>query len=376
MISNIYFKQFSRSDLKNNSDLLRKFVTIIRQEEAESDYPLPILDFEFYKKFYLQKPLPFQEQFFVLLEFESKCIAYGNIRSNSKIDKEMAFLFIYIIPEYRGNKLSWLITEKLIESIPTRIKIINIGIRTDSIAPNYENRRNQLLYFQSILGSVKFKARRSTTELEKFNTKEVLSKTETLKKEALKKGFLFKLIIDRPNFEKLPFSQREYINFLESIDNDMPKENASFEDIELTDEMFQYRYDLLKPLKRTRWHYIAIHEESNKPAGITEVLIDKKKPIVIYQGETGVFHKYRGNKLGLTLKYLMLAEILTNELTVKSKYWMTFNADSNEHMILINDELGYKEDALWFRFEIEKEKFFSIVKEKTSEKFELLDLIE
>lgn len=371
MDSEISFKQFNRSDLKIDPELLRKFVAINHQEEIESDYPLPVPDLEWIQNYYLAHPFPFSEQSYILVEYESRSIAYGSISANSKINSEMASIFIYVIPEYRGKKLVWLIADKLSGLIPTRIKRLNMAIRSDSYAPNYDYRQNLINYFQSKFGQVTFKARRSTSDLDQFNIKDIIKKAEILKKQAIKKGYSFVLIIDRPNFDTLSFSQTEYVRFLESISNDMPREDASFEDINITNEMFQYIYDSLGPLSRTRWQYIAIHDKSKEPAGLTEEIINKTSPVVVYQGDTGVFYKYRGNRLGLTLKYLMLAEILTNELTKTAKYWTTFNAKSNKYMIDINDELNYKEDAVWFQFEIGKEKFNSLVKEKVTKSIEV-----
>lgn len=372
MNAEISFKQFARSDLKNDPELLREFVTINRQKEMESGHPLPISDFVIYQNFYLLTSFPFDEQSYVLVEYESRCIAYGTVKSNLKLDSEIAFIFMYIVPEYRGNKLLWPIAERLLASIPPRIKKLTMEFRSDSLAPNSDYRITLLTYLQSKLGPVTYKSRRSTAELEKCRKNEIVSKAESLKKQALDRGFSFIKNIDRPDFATLPFSLSEYISFLESIYNDYPREDASREDITLHNDIFLYRYDVLEPLKRTRWNYIAVHTKSKKPAGVTEVFIDKTSPVVVYQADTGVAHNYRGNKLGLTLKYLMLAEILTNELTEKSKYWMTVNAYSNKHMIDINDELGYKEDGIWYQFEIEKEKFNLLVKEKIAEKEELL----
>ena len=53
---------------------------------------------------------------------------------------------------------------------------------------------------------------------------------------------------------------------------------------------------------------------------------------------------------------MMLSRILNHELTKESRYWSTFNAYSNNYMIAINDELEYKENAIYSQFEIEKRK--------------------
>ena len=363
MITQISFLHFSRSELKNNHELIEKISMSARKEEQESDYPLPVPGIEFYHARYSLNPFPFDEQNYVLIENENKIIGHGIMNTNSRLNSEMAFVFVYIIPEYRGQKISKLAVNQLLKTIPDRVKTVFFPIRADEYAPNYDFRKSLINHVLSKVGPVTFKARRSTSDLTRFGKEEIIIKAETLKNQAIQKGFSFVFVEGRLNFEKFGFSEGDYIAFLESIDNDMPRENASFEDIKLTSEMFNYRFDILKPLKRTRWHYIAIHNQSKKPVGLTEVIFNLDNPIVIHQGDTGVFQKYRGNRLGLTLKYMMLAKILSSNITGKAKYWTTFNAGSNSYMIKINDELGYKEDAMWYQFEIEKENFINLLNE-------------
>ena len=360
MLSQFSFQYFSRSELRNNPDLIARISKSVRKEEQESDYPLPVPDIEFYQARYSLIPFPFDEQNYILIENENKIIGHGIMSTNTRLNSEMAFIFVYIIPEYRGHKISKLVINHLLKTIPVRVKTVFFPIRADEYAPNYDFRKSLINHVLSKVGPVTFKARRSTSDLTRFKKEEITSKAETLKNEAVRKGFSFEFVEGRPDFEKLAFSEADYIAFLESIDNDMPRENASFEDIKLTSEMFNYRFDILKPLKRKRWHYIAIHNQSNKPVGLTEIIFNHTNPIVIHQGDTGVFHKYRGNKLGLTLKYMMLAKILTSIATITAKNWTTFNAASNSYMIKINDDLGYKEDALWYQFELKKEKFIDL----------------
>ena len=86
MMSQITFQQFSRSELKSNSELIKKFSSIVRQEELESDHPLPVQGDEFYQARYNLDPFPFDEQTYILIENEDKRIGYGarSIRATDK----------------------------------------------------------------------------------------------------------------------------------------------------------------------------------------------------------------------------------------------------------------------------------------------------
>ena len=364
MMSQAKILDFTRSELRNNQELIRKYSHIVRKEELESDYPIPVPENEFYETRYSLDPFPFDETHYVLAENDTKAIAYGIINSNLKINNKMAFIFVYVLPEYRGQKMSKIILTKLSKYIPTYVDKIFFPIREDRLGPYYDLRKSLINHLLATVGPVTFKGRRCTSDLTKFNTNEVIKKAEELQDQAIQKGFSCIFIEGKPDFDKIGFTLPEYLKFLDSIDNDMPRENASFQDVEITPEIFNYRIDTLQPLGRTKWHYIAIHTQSKKIAGLTEVVFERRNPKVIRQADTGVIRAYRGNKLGLTLKYLMLAKILITEQSKNAQLWTTFNAYSNSYMIGINTELGHKEDAIFYQFEIAKEKFIELLKKE------------
>ena len=364
MMSQATILEFTRSDLRNNQDLIQNFSHIVRLEELESDYPIPVPDNEFYETRYSLDPFPFDETHYVLVENDTKAVAYGVINSNLKINDKMAFIFVYVLPEFRGQNIANIILRKLSKHIPTRVNKLFFPIREDSFGPYYDLRKSLINRVLATVGPVTFKGRRCTSDLTKFNKNEVNKKAKELQEQAIQKGFSCIFVEGKPDFDKIGFTATEYLKFLDSIDNDMPRENASFQDVEITPEIFNYRIDSLEPLGRTKWHYIAIHNQSKKIAGLTEVVLERKIPKVIRQAVTGVIRAYRGNKLVLTLKYLMLAKILTTEHSQNAQYWTTFNAYSNSYMISINTELGHKEDAIFYQFEIAKEKFIELLKKE------------
>ena len=91
------------------------------------------------------------------------------------------------------------------------------------------------------------------------------------------------------------------------------------------------------------WTYVALHKATNEPVGMTELWLSKLVPYIADQDDTGVISEHRGHKLGTTLKYLMLQKLYTDERSKEVRWWYTVNAEVNEHMLNINDELGYKE---------------------------------
>jgi GNAT superfamily N-acetyltransferase len=74
--------------------------------------------------------------------------------------------------------------------------------------------------------------------------------------------------------------------------------------------------------------------------GYTELVIASYEPGKVYQWGTLVHRDHRGHKLGLTLKVRNLQ--LLQDKHPDLKLVRTWNADSNEHMIAVNDAMGFR----------------------------------
>jgi RimJ/RimL family protein N-acetyltransferase len=84
----------------------------------------------------------------------------------------------------------------------------------------------------------------------------------------------------------------------------------------------------------------ARHDASGELAGVTQVQISLDTPGWGYQLVTAVTRPHRGHRLGLLLKTAMLEWLAGAEPGVDRI--LTGNAASNEHMIAINEQLGYR----------------------------------
>jgi GNAT superfamily N-acetyltransferase len=89
-------------------------------------------------------------------------------------------------------------------------------------------------------------------------------------------------------------------------------------------------------------HYsmAAQKEESGELAGLTEVSVDPADPAWAYQELTVVARAHRGHRLGLLLKVAMLELLAEREPQIETIE--TCNAESNQHMIAVNEALGYE----------------------------------
>ncbi|HET9970900.1 MAG TPA: GNAT family N-acetyltransferase [Streptosporangiaceae bacterium] len=85
---------------------------------------------------------------------------------------------------------------------------------------------------------------------------------------------------------------------------------------------------------------MAGHDASGEPAGLTMVEAGPERPQWGFQALTAVAREHRGHRLGLRLKLAMLDLLAEREPRVR--HILTSNAETNAHMIGINEILGYR----------------------------------
>jgi RimJ/RimL family protein N-acetyltransferase len=93
----------------------------------------------------------------------------------------------------------------------------------------------------------------------------------------------------------------------------------------------------------------ARHDATGEMAALTQVLIASEHPDWGHQGLTAVTRPHRGHRLGMLVKAEMTRWLA--EAEPKLERIETGNADSNRHMIAINEALGYQlADPGWQHF--------------------------
>jgi len=96
----------------------------------------------------------------------------------------------------------------------------------------------------------------------------------------------------------------------------------------------------LRPHFGMRFYTVAArHDDTGELAALTEMAVDPANPGWGFQMNTAVTRKHRGHRLGLLLKIAMMDLLATTEPQLERI--TTFNAQINEHMIAINEALGY-----------------------------------
>ena len=84
---------------------------------------------------------------------------------------------------------------------------------------------------------------------------------------------------------------------------------------------------------------VARHDDTGELAALSEIAVDPANPGWGFQMNTVVIRKHRGHRLGLLAKIAMMELLATTEPQVERI--STWNAESNEHMIAINEAMGY-----------------------------------
>jgi GNAT superfamily N-acetyltransferase len=98
--------------------------------------------------------------------------------------------------------------------------------------------------------------------------------------------------------------------------------------------------DARRPVYGTRdYTVVARHDASGELAALSEVIVDPDDPGWALQAVTAVTRKHRGHRLGLLVKVAMIEWLGTAE--PQAERIVTWNAESNAHMIAVNEALGY-----------------------------------
>jgi GNAT superfamily N-acetyltransferase len=127
---------------------------------------------------------------------------------------------------------------------------------------------------------------------------------------------------------------------LVSAINDAPTDDLDIEDEVFTPERLAAYEEAAMVNGDRLYRLVARHRGSGELGGHTVIGVEAARPAIAHQHDTAVDRGHRGHRLGLLLKagmLLWLAEVEPQIETVD-----TWNAESNEHMIAVNEALGYR----------------------------------
>lgn len=122
--------------------------------------------------------------------------------------------------------------------------------------------------------------------------------------------------------------------------NDAPMDDLDFEDEQFSAERLAAYEDGLHACDARLYRLVVRHRPSGELAGHTVVAVEAKHPERAHQHDTTVARTHRGHRLGLLLKTEMIRWLA--EAEPRLGRIDTWNAESNRHMVAVNERLGYR----------------------------------
>ena len=122
--------------------------------------------------------------------------------------------------------------------------------------------------------------------------------------------------------------------------NTAPREDFEVDDEVMTPEKWRETESNVIDSKGQLHNLIAVHRPTGEFAGYTQIHTQDLQPDLAWQEDTGVDPKHRNKGLGRWLKAAMIKRIVGSHPELSRVD--TFNAGSNEPMLNINIEMGFR----------------------------------
>lgn len=129
-----------------------------------------------------------------------------------------------------------------------------------------------------------------------------------------------------------------------NVMNTAPRENMDISDVAVTPELVRSTEDARLAVGDRLWAYYAVEQSTGRFVGLTNITIRPGTPDRVHVGDTGVHAAHRGHALGKWLKAAITKRILAELPEVR--WVITWNAGSNDAMLGINDQLGFRTAAV------------------------------
>ena len=139
---------------------------------------------------------------------------------------------------------------------------------------------------------------------------------------------------------RTPDDELEPLAVMASAINDAPTDDLDIEDEVFTADRMR-GYEHAQEVRGGRLYRVVVrHRETGELAGQTVVVVEEDHPTQAHQHDTSVVAAHRGHRLGLLLKADM--NLWLQDAEPQLERIDTWNAESNDHMIGVNELLGYR----------------------------------
>lgn len=148
------------------------------------------------------------------------------------------------------------------------------------------------------------------------------------------------------DYELLRFEGRSPDDLVEAVSeasvaiNDAPLDDLEMEDEAYPPERVRAYEEAQLASGHRLYRVVARHRPTGELAGHTVVAVDAEQPTQAEQHDTAVVRAHRGHRLGALLKSAMVLWLREAEPGLRTID--TWNAESNGHMVAVNEQLGYR----------------------------------
>jgi GNAT superfamily N-acetyltransferase len=132
---------------------------------------------------------------------------------------------------------------------------------------------------------------------------------------------------------------------------DAPLEDLDWEPENWTPERYREREQRVVANGQVCLCTVARHEPSGQIVALTDIGVTTAQPEIAYQWATIVLPSHRGHRLGMLVKLANLEFLRTSRPSVRTLN--TWNAAINDHMVAINEAIGFRAVERWREWQLE-----------------------
>lgn len=266
---------------------------------------------------------------------DGRLVAHGAVNTTEWDNPDLAWLGVTIHPEVRGGGLGQAMVDH-VEAVATGVRRTKLGIDAwdGSDGVSFAERNGYKV------GSRAVNRRQHLADVSLDDVRALHDEAAA----AASSYELFRLAGRTP--EKL----LDDVAVLTAAINDAPLDDLDIDDEEFPPERIR-NYETAIQLRGERmYRLLARSRDTGELAGQTIVAVESTRPGIAHQHDTSVVRSHRGHRLGLLLKSGMNLWLAEEEPGLEVVD--TWNAESNDHMIGVNEALGYR----WMAREVQLQK--------------------
>jgi GNAT superfamily N-acetyltransferase len=262
---------------------------------------------------------------YYLMRVDGVPVGVGSVSLTERENTHLAWLSASILPDHRRQGYGSALFEQMVEEAKA-------AGRTSIGADGWDSERS--LAFAAKYGLEK----KSQAIMRRQHLSEIDRETlEKLFAEASHSATDYELVRMEG---RTPVEMLEEVTALSATINDAPTDDLDIEDDVFTVDRIRDYEDAVLSRGTRFYRLVARHRETGELAGHTVIAVEVERPSVGHQHDTAVARAHRGHRLGLLVKAGMLLWLA--EVEPELEQVDTWNAESNDHMIAVNEALGYR----------------------------------